>query len=449
MKAGAIAFLVVALAGAARAQGPPAPAGEPDDDPEADGLPSPDDAITDRVSDLETQLAQARGVAEGRKPRVTLSGYVDFGAFAVQGNGAGYVQDYGNAAFPEYAGRYAWVFLGDILATAVNARGEPADLGDAPGADRYDTVHSRGAPGFIVNEANLTLTSAITDGILATASADFMPRTGSEFRMGDVFEIDLAQIEWMPTVSHRTSIFVGKFDSVLGIEYRERKAVQRFGIAPTMLARYTTGTPLGLKLRSKIGDGDRLVVAAAVTNGSSTTEAFHFYDEIDSNAGKTGSARIAARLPIPGGDVEVGVSGAYGAQDRALDSASAMWFAGVDLIAHAGPIDLKGQYLRGGADGRPQDRVYGLKLRRAAYLEADVRVSPVIGLLARGELRDALVWLADERAYLTKSWRAVGGLRLDFTERLVGKVEVLHNGEYGGIPAIRNDVVTSSLLIVY
>ena len=39
----------------------------------------------------------------------------------------------------------------------------------------------------------------------------------------------------------------------MGIEYRERKASQRFGITPTLIARYTTGTPLGLKVRSKLG----------------------------------------------------------------------------------------------------------------------------------------------------------------------------------------------------
>ena len=45
----------------------------------------------------------------------------------------------------------------DILATTVNSRGEAADLGDAPGANRFDSINSRGAPGFAVNEFNLRL----------------------------------------------------------------------------------------------------------------------------------------------------------------------------------------------------------------------------------------------------------------------------------------------------
>ena len=38
------------------------------------------------------------------------------------------------------------------------------------------------------------------------------------------------------------------------------------------------------------------MLAVALTNGSNTTEQFHFYDEIDSNAGKTASGRLAIRL---------------------------------------------------------------------------------------------------------------------------------------------------------
>src|SRR4029079_8451779 len=100
---------------------------------------------------------------------------------------------------------------------------------------------------------------------LATASVNFAPRTGSNFNLGDFFDVDIAQLEWMPTQSQKTSIFVWRFDSVIGIEYRERKANQRFGITPSLISRYTVGTALGLKLRTKLGPEDLLVIAAAVT----------------------------------------------------------------------------------------------------------------------------------------------------------------------------------------
>jgi len=408
-----------------------------------------------RIRDLELRLEQTRSVVNGQRPRVTLNGYIDGGFFVPQGNGAGIVRDNGNTLFPQYAGKYGWVFLGDILSTAVNSRGEVADLGNATGAPpRFDSIHSRGAPGFIANEINLTLNSGLGSNALATASVNFMPRSGSNFSLGDFVDIDLAQIEWMPTRSQRTSIFFGKTESLIGIEYRERKSNQRFGITPTLLARYTTGTALGMKVRSKFGPDDLLVVAGAITNGSNTVEQFHFFSEIDTNASKTASGRVSVHPPLPV-DLELGLSGSYGAQDVARDSRGAMWFAGLDFSAHWKTLDFKSQLLKGAAPGNSADDSYGLELHKGAYAELDWMATPVFGLLGRAELRDAFVWLGDSsadaganRAYLTKSWRGVGGARVVFNERVVFKAEYLHNGEYGGIPQIKNDVFTTSLLLI-
>ena len=79
---------------------------------------------------------------------------------------------------------------------------------------------------------------------------------------------------------------------MIGVEYKERRADRRFGITPSLIQRYTSGPQLGLKVRSRLLS-DWLIVAAAVTNGSSTVEPFHFYNEIDTNAGKTVSGRVA------------------------------------------------------------------------------------------------------------------------------------------------------------
>ena len=233
----------------------------------------------------------------------------------------------------------------------MNTRGEPASLGNFPGVNRFDSINSDGAPSFIVNEVNLTLNAALARNALATASVDFIPRSGQEFSIGDFMEVDIAQLEWLPTASGRTSIFVGKFDSVIGIEYRDRKSTQRFGITPSLIARYSTGTPLGIKVRSKFGDDERVVIAAAITNGSSSIEQFHFYDEIDSNSGKTISGRVSVR-PFPL-DLQMGLSGSVGPQDHAIDNTNAMWFVGVDLLAHLGRLDIKGQWLKGAAPERP------------------------------------------------------------------------------------------------
>jgi hypothetical protein len=422
--------------------------------------------LRERILDLEQRLEQTRQIATARRPILSINGYVDAGFFATSGTGVGIVQDSGPAsarAYPGYMNRYSWVFLGDILSTAVNSRGEAADLGDFAGINRFDSVDSNGAPGFIINEVNLTMNAALSSTALATASVNFIPRSGHDFSIGDFIEVDLAQLEWLPFADGKTSIFVGKFDSVIGIEYRERKANQRFGITPSLIARYTTGTPIGLKVRSKFLD-DRLVVAGALTNGSSTTEQFHFYDEVDSNAGKTASGRLSFK-PLPMLDLEIGVSGEYGAQDKALDSIGKLWFWGVDLLGHIGPVDVKAQYLRGHGDGESPDRIYdpnhrpyGLDLNNGGYLEVDWMVTPIVGVYGRGDLRDALVWLGNpdsttntgaDRIYITKSWRATGGVRAVINEHIVLKAEYLHNGEYGRIPQIANDVFTSSLLLIY
>jgi hypothetical protein len=413
-------------------------AGPVDDEPAAPPPP---------LADLDERLARAEQLILNRQPALVLGGYIDIGFFVPTGDGAGYLPDFGHALRANES-RYQWVFLGDILAPAINSRGEVADLGSAAGVDRFDGIHSRGAPGFIANEVNLTMRAGISQRAVATASVNLAPRGGSNFSLGDTTDIDLAQVEWMPTESQRTSIFVGKMESVLGIEYRDRKANRRQGITPSLVARYTTGTALGVKVRSKLGANDWLVLAAALTNGSNTVEQWHFYDELDSNAAKTGSARVSVAPPLPF-ELEVGLSGSCGGQDRSRFNDGLMWFVGPDLLAHAGRVDVKAQWLTGRSPGNEVEDVYGLHLAGAGYLEADWAISATIGLMGRAEYRDARVWLGTERLYLTKVWRATAAMRLVLNEHAIVKAEYLHNGEYGGLPAVRDDVFTSSLVLAY
>ena len=133
------------------------------------------------------------------------------------------------------------------------------------------------------------------------------------------------------------------------------------------------GTPLGVKARAKFFPGDFLTLAVAFTNGSSTTEMFHFYDEIDSNAGKTFSGRLSVKPfglfdTSPLGDLEIGVSGEWGPQDKARDTKDPMLFVGVDLLWDIGPVNVEGQWLKGEAAGRATYDAYGLPLNQSAYL---------------------------------------------------------------------------------
>jgi hypothetical protein len=437
-----------AAGGAARAQPAALPApGAPAVDPAADpSAATSERALSERIDELEARLATAEQTRRARFP-VKLSGYADLGLFFTQGDGSGFRRDAGHVLFPGRS-QYAWVFYGDLLATQVNSRGDVADLGDPPGVQRFDSIHSRGNPTFLVNELNLTVNAGLGDKALFTSSINFTPRTGTDFALGDSFDVDLVQLEWMPTDDGKTSIFVGKVDSVLGIEYRTRKAPEHFGITPSLLARYTTGTAVGVKVRSKLAD-DHLILAAAVTNGSFGTEQFHFFREIDTNSFKTVSGRAAVRVPISRAVLEVGLSGQWGTQDGAPDGAGAMWFAGGDAELELGRLDLKAQWLTGRAPGDLVSMTYGLHLKQGGSLEADVIVTPIVGLIGRAEFRHADVTEGLERLYLTRNWRATAGVRLALHPNVTVKGEYSHNGEYSDLPTISDDVVTFSAVLAF
>ena len=237
-------------------------------------------------------------------------------------------------------------------------------------------------------------------------------------------------------------------ESVLGIEYRQRKSDQRFGITPSLLARYTTGTALGVKVRTKLGADDWLTLAAAVTNGSNTTEQFFYYDETDRNAAKTASGRLSIKPPLPF-SLELGISGSYGAQDRTTSTEHAMWFWGPDLMAHAGPVDVQAQWLKGGAAGDPTQNVYSLALHGGGYVEVHAMVTPTLGLLGALGYRSADITLPTERAYPSRNWRGTAGVRVVMDTWAVLKAEYLHNAEHGGLPTVPDDVFTSSLVLSY
>jgi hypothetical protein len=420
----------------------------------------PPPSIEQRVQTLEDELARVKQELEAEQEThhpspITLFGYVDFGFFVPEGNGTGWIEDFGNQHVPSLAGKYGWVFLGDLLATPVNSRGEAADLGNAPGVQRFDSVHSRGAPGFLVNEIDWGLSVDLGKRVMVVSAINFVPRTGSNFSLGDFFNVDIAQLEWTIDEAQTTSIFAGKIESSIGIEYKERRADQRFGITPSLTARYTTGTPLGVKVRSRLFDG-WVIAALAVTNGSSTVEQFHFFDETDSNAGKTVSGRLALHLKmaelssaLANHTLEIGFSGEYGPQDRALDNSGGLWFWGVDLQYFTTDLALKGQFLRGGSPGRDIDGTYALNLRGTGYLELNWMFLPELGALASIGFRDAFVNLGSERAYLTKAWRLTIGARWVINEHIILKAEYLKNGEYGEVPSIPDDVFTSSLVLRY
>jgi hypothetical protein len=433
----------------------PAPAPEEATSPEEEAAAEPEEELDyddktvqleAKIDELETRLTTTEESRKSRFP-VTLSGYGDIGLFGTQGDGAGIRRDIGHEMFPEHSD-IGWVFYGDLLGTQVNSRGDVADVGEVPGVDRFDSVNSEGHVTFLVNELNLTVNAGLGSQALFTSSVNFTPRTGSDFRLGDSFDVDLVQVEWMPTSDGNTSIFAGKVDSVVGVEYKRRKAINRFGITPSLLARYTSGTAVGLKARSRLL-GEHLVLAAAITNGSFGAEQFHFFNEVDSNTFKTVSGRAAVRLPFGSGGFEAGPSGQWGTQDGAPDDADGMWFVGVDAELEISRVRLEAQWLKGKAPGDEVTMAYSLDLKQGAYVEGDVIVTPLIGIIGRAEFRNAEIQQGTERLYITKNWRTTGGVRFIFNPKAIVKAEYSHTGAYGGTPSIPDDVVTTSAVMAF
>jgi len=414
------------------------------------------DMLEERIAELGQRLRESEEARQKAVSPLSWNGYVDFGFFVPMGNGGvGWVRDSGpDRQFPQFS-NYGWVFLGDILGTPVNTRGEPADLGDAPGltVPRYDGINSGGAATFILNEINLRPRYQLSDNAIMRASINFVPRTGSDFNLGDTVDADLAELEYLLTKDGKTSIFAGKILPVFGIEYKVRRSDERFGITPSMIARYTVGSQLGLKIRSKLLD-DWLVLAASVTNGSSTIEMFHFYNETDTNNFKTLNGRGAVSFPVGGlyrsdDRLELGVSGEYGTPDRGTSNPDKLWFVGFDLQFVGVNYALRAQIMEGKSPGRFDQGVWGLDLKWSGYVEFNWMVLPQFGLLVRGDMRDAVVTLGTDRLYLTKQRRVTAGVRLVINAHTVLKLEYLHNDEYGGITEFDNDVATSSLVMAF
>src|SRR5262245_11022499 len=75
-------------AGAPAAGGAPADPGE-----DADDTLMTMEEMQGRLKDLEHRIEQTQGLVIGRRPTVSIGGYVDMGFFAPQGNGSGIVRD--------------------------------------------------------------------------------------------------------------------------------------------------------------------------------------------------------------------------------------------------------------------------------------------------------------------------------------------------------------------
>jgi hypothetical protein len=437
---------------------------------------SAEEDVNQRLQRLESQMRDLQKDHDALEERVQaltsmlsgrLSGYLDFGFFRVQGDGSGLMTDINHTYYPEYKDvPDSWVFLGDPLSTAVNSRGEPATTGQSR-AVVYDPINNGGVASFIVNAMNVFLFAGIGRNVTLNASIDFVPRSRNVSQaapndpskigtaLGDFIDVKLAYVEYtVPSDRFDLRLSVGKLDSVLGIEYRTQESPDRIGVIPSLICRYTCGRPLGVKLRGRFFN-DAFTVALAVTNGSNFIEGFPFYDEIDTNDFKTISGRISIRRPV-GAGLEIGASGAFGAQDFQTDNNVWQWHAGADLHFEIRDFDLRAEYVRGAAEGKdlpgPPSVPCGVAPclhYQGAYGQIAYRVLNWLIPYARVDWRDALHRSGESFLYISELMRVTGGVRLELGTNVIVKAEYTYNRELGRIPQFPDDIFTSSMVVKY
>ena len=410
-------------------------------------------ALQDQVDDLQKQVT-ALSALKGR-----LSGYLDVGWFYVTGDGSGLRTDPAAIYYPKYSYAAPWIFLGDPLSVAINSRGEPATTGPSR-AIRLNAIDSQG-PSFIVNTAALDFVAGIHDDLSVTTFIDFLPR-GREVSdpnglfLGDYIDVKLAYVEWKPAFEKvDLALQAGKFDSVVGYEYRVQEAPDRTSVTPSLLCRYVCGHPIGAKARAQFLD-HRLITNVAITTGSNFSEGFGFSDETDHNKLPTGSARLSYRIGDDPHELELGVSGAYGAQDQQSDDSVRQWHTGVDLHGEVGDVEYAAEGVWGHAPGKTSATagpavcdIAACLAYKAAYALIGWRASNTWIPYVRADWRDALHQNGANFVYVSKLARATVGVRAEIGDAVIFKAEYTFNHELGAIPQFPDDILTTSLVVKF
>lgn len=450
-------ILLAVLAASRLAHAQPEPEPEPEPEPAAPPPVVPDPAeLAKRIDDLERR-SDHMDVIDQRVQTMSeriqtllplrrfISAYIDVGWFAVGGDGSGVRSDIGHREISNYEMVPAqWVLIGDPLSTAINALGEPADLGVSR-ALKNDTVNSEGHPGFIVNSLALDVSRTIGKGFSISALAELLPRPGP-----DILEVELAHIDYRPTNQHDLVLSVGKVDSVLGVEYRSQDAPRRMTVTPSLTCRYTCGRPYGIQARLVEG---RLSASAAITNGDNFAERFEPDRQISFGKIPTVAGHLQWMLPV-GQGLEVGVSGAAGPQDDQSSEHVHQWHYGVDLkLVDYHDIDVAAEYVQGKQQGsafgsEPMTHCTAAQCLtyKAAYVLVDWRANKWLAPYARVDWRSARHQDGIDFLYVTRTLRATVGVHAEITKRIIVKAEYTANRELGTFQ-FPNDVLTSSLVV--
>jgi hypothetical protein len=406
--------------------------------------------------DDEDRQRQAEGfvLPEGAvaTPPFVIMGYIDVGFARARGDGTSFAPGDPRPE-PDYHT--------DPFAPAVNSRGDVASI-DAGGKELSGflprTVNIGGRGSFLLNTLDLDLRYQPPRApVMAFARVQFLPRWGGDGRGNQsTVLVEQAFGRVTPLDGREFFLSLGKFDSVVGIEYLDKEAPYRIGITPSLMARYTTGTALGVKVfyRQQLPAAwSALSLNAAATNGSNFVEALHPPDASLTGV-PTVSARLGFELNLPTFQIKLGASGLGGPRNDAHDIHAPLKMYVLDARVLVGGLSLAGEYVNASeeeAEGMKQTgmgafpeaaefNVQGAWVQAAYAIHLDLQSLRAVTLYARFERRHA--WFETMPAITVG--RLTAGARLDLWDCLILKGELLVNRELEGAPSVENDVVTFS-----
>jgi hypothetical protein len=397
------------------------------------------------------QEAEPQGYTPGEPgPSWAWTGYIDVGFARAQGNGSSFSP--GDTRIPADYGV-------DAFAPAVNSRGDVAsiDAGRFTNGFLPRSVGIGSRPSFLLNTVSFDVRyDGRATPISAFSRVQLLPRfstAGSETRLF----LEQAFGKIAPFSDVEFSLTLGRFDSVFGIEYLENQANLRTGITPSLVARYTTGTPLGAKAFYRVQLAplwSALSLNVAATNGGTFVEALQ-PQEISLTGRPVGSGRLGYELALPGFQLKLGGSGLYGGRNDQGDPDALQKAFGADLRLFFLGISISAEYVHVDEDRGPgNDKRTGAGAQsgasgfhaRGGYVFLSYELPFTLGplhkttLYVRGEQRHA--WFEGWEPITVQ--RLTAGLRLDLWEALALKGEYLKNVERDGAPHVDNDVVTAS-----
>ena len=192
-----------------------------------------------------------------------------------------------------------------------------------------------------------------------------------------------------------------------------------------------------------------------MTNGSNFIEGFPFSDEIDTNSFKTVSGRLSWRFPFGGKGLELGVSGAYGAQDLQTSDSVIQYHLGADAHLAVGDLDFQAEAVTGKAEGltsptgpAPCDLAPCLRYQ-GFYGQLGYRFTNWFMPYMRVDGRDALHQSGVSFTYISQLMRVTTGVHFEFGTNVIAKAEYTVIKELGSVPEIPDNVFTSSLVVRY